>query len=436
VTGTNLDVLVQKAAEAVFRRAQPYRYSRYLSRFVDRRPESVAVMQVLTKSGNITDRVWSWAGLSLTWAAYGAFPRSLDDARRAQALDPQSAVPYQSLQNLYYDLGQSEEELAADRAMSERTRSAGTSSISLRTLPVLHAQADAWTAELLGDYQAALRLDNAMAQMPDYQGSANIAPFNAAIDFAWAHDGNQARAALASADPESDPYSPSAAEFAWGLIRLGIGDWRGVIAHMTQSEQDRDIAAKAADPRADTRHYHRVDTGPQIALALAMLGEKAKTAAMLKTLPLDCYVCTRMRGRIDAEHMNWGGATYWFVEAIRQGPSLPFAYADWGAMLLRKGDYDAAIAKFRAANLKGPQFADPLEMWGEALMLKNRSDLALAKFEEANKHAPNWGRLHLKWGEALFYAGRQDEARKQFGQAANLDLSASDQSELARVRHG
>jgi tetratricopeptide (TPR) repeat protein len=71
-------------------------------------------------------------------------------------------------------------------------------------------------------------------------------------------------------------------------------------------------------------------------------------------------------------------------------------------MLLRKGNYDAAIAKFTLANQKGPHFADPLEMWGEALMRKNRSDLALANFAEANKYAPNWGRLHLKWGEALF----------------------------------
>jgi len=99
---------------------------------------------------------------------------------------------------------------------------------------------------------------------------------------------------------------------------------------------------------------------------------------------------------------------------------------------MEQGDLDGAIAKFESAHRKGPHFADPLEMWGEALMAKNRSDLALAKFEEADKYAPNWGRLHLKWGEALFYAGRKDEARKQFAIAANLDLSVSDKTSLAR----
>jgi tetratricopeptide (TPR) repeat protein len=107
---------------------------------------------------------------------------------------------------------------------------------------------------------------------------------------------------------------------------------------------------------------------------------------------------------------------------------------DWGAMLLHRGDYDGAIAKFEQANRIGPHFADPLEMWGEALMLKNRSDLALAKFEEADKYAPNWGRLHLKWGEALWYVGNKDEAKKQFSIASHLDLSVADTVALARWR--
>ncbi len=107
-------------------------------------------------------------------------------------------------------------------------------------------------------------------------------------------------------------------------------------------------------------------------------------------------------------------------------------------MLLAKGDYDAAIAKFMLANQKGPHFADPLEMWGEALIAKNRSDLALAKFAEADKYAPNWGRLHLKWGEALLWSGDGADAQKQFAIASGLDLTAAEKSELLRLRsmHG
>ena len=124
--------------------------------------------------------------------------------------------------------------------------------------------------------------------------------------------------------------------------------------------------------------------------------------------------------------------------SVLDAPSIPFAYTDWGAMLLRKGDYARAIAKFMLANQKGPHFADPLEMWGEALVRENRSDLALAKFTEAAKYAPNWGRLHLKWGEALLWSGKGEDAQKQFAIAATLDLTPPEISELARMRgmHG
>jgi len=84
--------------------------------------------------------------------------------------------------------------------------------------------------------------------------------------------------------------------------------------------------------------------------------------AWIDRTPVDCYFCLRMRGSIDAQEKRWNGASYWFARAARQAPSIPFAYAEWGAMLLAKGDYDAAIKKFSAANGKGPRFADPLEM--------------------------------------------------------------------------
>jgi len=137
---------------------------------------------------------------------------------------------------------------------------------------------------------------------------------------------------------------------------------------------------------------------------------------------------------IDTTQRNWTGAGYWFARAVALAPSLPFAYADWGQMLMTKGNRDGAIAKFTIANRKGPHYADPLEMWGEALIAKNRSDLALAKFEEAAKYAPNWGGLHLKWGEALLWSGDKAGANKQFAIASRLDLTQSERASLGRLK--
>ncbi len=114
-----------------------------------------------------------------------------------------------------------------------------------------------------------------------------------------------------------------------------------------------------------------------------------------------------------------------------QAKELAHADQGWGRDLLQRGDTAKAMEKFKASSVKSPHFADPLEGWGEALMAQNRSDLALAKFTEAEKYAPNWGRLHLKWGEALVYAGRRDEAKAQFARTVQLDLTASEKTELA-----
>jgi len=176
---------------------------------------------------------------------------------------------------------------------------------------------------------------------------------------------------------------------------------------------------------------------PERALVATNLADFKSAHALIDKTPLDCDQCLQYRGRIDTLEHNSNGAAWWFARAVHSAPSIPFAYTDWGAMLLQEGKYDDAIEKFREANLKGPHFADPIEMWGEALMEENHSDLALAKFEEANKYAPNWGRLHLEWGKALMYVGHKDEAEKQFAIASGLDLSAADKKALHSwtIRH-
>jgi len=173
---------------------------------------------------------------------------------------------------------------------------------------------------------------------------------------------------------------------------------------------------------------------PWLALAKAKSGDIAGAQAVIAATPGDCYDCVRVRAVIAAQARQDGRADYWFARAVRQAPSLPMAYSDWGAALLARGDAGGAIAKFTIANQKGPHFADALELWGEALMAQKNPDAALEKFAEADKYAPNWGRMHLKWGEALAYAGSKDEAKAQFARAAGLELSPADKAELAKEK--
>src|SRR6185437_10844632 len=249
------------------------------------------------------------------------------------------------------------------------------------------------------------------------------------------HDVRLASAAMAEGQAAGGARDADLAEIRY-RIHATLGDWASAASDAGQMAaaftEEKEFAERF---RATYANTHAM---PLLAYAQARRGEFAKAWATIGATPADCYDCIRARGQIDALHGNWIGAQYWFDRAVKQAPSIPFADADWGQMLMARGDLDGAIAKFDAAHRKGPHFADPLELWGEALIAKNRSDLALARFEDASRYAPSWGRLHLKWGEALLWSGHRDEARKQFAVAATLGLTPSDRDLLTRLRalHG
>ena len=144
---------------------------------------------------------------------------------------------------------------------------------------------------------------------------------------------------------------------------------------------------------------------PLAALAQARSGDIAGAQTLIATTPLDCYLCVRVRGLIAAEAKDWPTAERWFAEAARQGPSLPFAYTEWGEMRLAKGDLPGAIAVFEIAHRDGPQFADPLKGWGDALARQGQWGEALGKYDLALAAGPAWQALRQARDEAARRAG-------------------------------
>jgi tetratricopeptide (TPR) repeat protein len=203
------------------------------------------------------------------------------------------------------------------------------------------------------------------------------------------------------------------------------GDWAKAVADC----QAEETAAMAAEPQfADpiARWFC-----PQRALAYAMSGSQDAARALIERTPLDCYICVRTRGAIASAQHDWAAADRWFAEAVRQAPSIPLAYLDWGRSLLERGQTDAAIAKLALAHQKGPHHADASELWGEALMRKGDFAGAAARFAEADANAPHWGRNHLMWGQALMLSRRYRQARTQYETADALDLNRPDRAALA-----
>jgi tetratricopeptide (TPR) repeat protein len=424
----DLDTLVQKTAEAIYRNTQPYRYGVYLFSHA-RLPEARPVLENLVRTGSREDRSWAYIGLAYVAESDGALATAHTLYQQATETNPDNIIAWTDLGNNEDTLEHEESSRRAYTQAITLGARGGDSDLNPFYRPAALPQ-DQLALDLFnGDNVAAVVLTHAIEAMPDRHSWEN-AYTNELLACSAMHDPGCARTAWAGFPESKDAATLLNREVNRAAADMLLGHWQTLSAQSTTLLATLDKAGKAGAPVRDRGVL------PALADGDAHLGDIRSAHARIDGTPLDCDLCVRVRGEVAAAEHDWARATSWFALVSARTPSIPFADTEWGAMLLGKGDADSAIAKFRDANRKGPHFADPLELWGEALILKNRSDLALAKFEEANKYAPNWGRLHLKWGEALLYAGRKDEAAKQFSIAASLDLSATDRSALARVSHG
>ena len=432
---SDLDAVVEKAAEQIYSRTQLYRFAGYLRTHL-RLDEAQVIYNRLTDDANPPERAWAWIGLSTLESRKDDVRKSLADGLRAVEADPNSTMGYYWLGPTQSILSLAEAELA--------TRRQGDKLLSRDQVPDIQPQMidsmRLWNREqianLLGDFAEVVRLGRSSDNLPviDLNISREDYRLDVVTALAHQHDGFGARAAidrLPAATPGTDIFRAMILKVGASYVMdSDMGNWQGIAA--TQSEVEKAVVTFTGSTRA--ARIHRT-LPPWFALARAHLGDAAGAEAAIAGTAADCYDCLRVRARIAEVGKQAGRADYWFARAVQLAPSIPCAYADWGQALLARGDADGAIAKFTFACQKGPHFADPLEGWGEALMAKKDSGAA-AKFEEAEKYAPNWGRLHLKWGEALAYAGKKDEARLQYLKASSLDLSDADKAELARQMPG
>jgi tetratricopeptide (TPR) repeat protein len=468
VSGSEADfnALLQEASEAVYARTQPYRYGVQLLS-AGRNAEAMTVLEESTRVGSQIDRAWAHAGLFNVLASRGLIHEALESAQASVALKPDFAWGWFKVSAGHSALGHAEATLEATRKSLQLLEAGGQTDLRPDAVTRLKRSGTGDLDDDLGDYADEIRQE--LAMFPSLASSAGadgkiramlLSPGNNlgtavgntvtfASNLIRLHDLAGARHVLVGgpafiaatrtiAESRGDAHAQSRAglaAFAFQAAELLFAqeneDWTRAV--QIASSLDAGFAPLAAADNAPQGTPSAI-SWPIGAYTQARAGDFAAAHAKIDKTPRDCDLCLRTRGRIDAVQKNWDGATFWFAEAVRQAPSIPFAYADWGRMLLDKGDLDGAIEKFAIANQKGPHFADAIEMWGEALLLQKHPDLAAAKFAEAEKYAPNWGRLHLKWGEALAYVGKKDEAAKQLSRAAQLDLTPPEKSELARVR--
>ncbi|HEY3778055.1 MAG TPA: hypothetical protein VGL35_08345 [Rhizomicrobium sp.] len=428
-TGAPADLprLEQQLAENIFGAFDPVNHINYLSAMGRHRAAYEAATRYVPVAKSVLQRSDSYGLWSYTTAyATGDIELALARAQFGIDIDPDLAVLHVQAFKFYGYLGRDEGALREARAVLPLKDADQIPAHRGGGFAAMQAEARNRIAWLTGDFAAAPGQDCIHRCTSPLLLQAAFA--------ARLHDVPRARRFFADA-LAAGAIDPKGAAEARYYMDAGTGNGAAAKADASAARKIWMIP----DGDMNRRFLETIDSttyAPMVAEAEARAGRFAAAHAEIGRTPRDCVRCLTVRGVIASLEGNPGAASFWYARAIAAAPSIPFAYADRGEMLLRNGDFDGAIAKFAAANSKGPHFADPLEMWGEALMQKNRSDLALAKFEEANKYAPNWGRLHVEWGKALMWSGDKAGAHKQFTTAAVLELSASEKSELLRMSAG
>jgi tetratricopeptide (TPR) repeat protein len=424
----DFDALLQKAAESIYARTQPYRYAVYLGslNLNDQHSADVAYRK-LAANGSLQDRAWAYIGLSTVYQNRNQSDESLRVLHKALALRPNFAMAVLNIAGAEANLQHDEQAYQWQRKLVTALHSGDASDMDPRSVAINVREAQAGVAAAVGDYQQELSFDAQGENLPDSGGQIEVLRENDLVAYAFLHDGAGVRSTIADNSMSNNRnviLNRTASLFTAYAV---LGRWSDTLALGDTLE------VMVAQLGPALVRFEQRNVRPYSALAMAMSGDSKGANGRIAHTPLDCDLCVRMRANIAAAEHRWDAAAYWFAMVSARSPSIPFADNDWGAMLLQKGDSDGAIEKFRSANRKGPHFADPLEGWGEALMAKNRSDQAIAKFSQAGKFAPNWGRLHLKWGEALLYSGDKAAAKKQLAIAAGLDLTPTERAAVSKA---
>jgi tetratricopeptide (TPR) repeat protein len=382
----DFDQILEKGAEALFARTQPYRWGVYLKE--NGRPaEAKAVYERLARDGSKTERPWGVLGLARL-APTATEELALD--RQAVGLNPNLGLGWYNVWSDEWELGHAEAELQAIRTTArvlQRPDRGGSTQLTVDTGTVYGRQ---FTDELLGDYQDANVQSERLLALPNFYGSQTTGRYDRSRTLALDHDIAGAEALLPAGLDDAQIEAATAKYLVRPprmTIAMARGDWPTVLQGARGFEAVLNALADASSVGVSLTYARPIE-----AIALAHMGQGADAQALAASLPGDCYDCVRARGVVAALGGRPAEADRWFAEAVRQGPSLPGAHLDWARAKLDRGDVAGAIAEARLAHQKGPHFADALELWGEALMRQGDDAGAAGKFAEAAKYAPHWAR--------------------------------------------
>jgi tetratricopeptide (TPR) repeat protein len=424
-----IEAMVQKAAEGVFEKTQPYRFSKYLE-FSGRLDEAMAVARRDAESDDPKERAWAWAQISNLFDRVGNEVAGAAAGKRAIANDPHNALAYLNTANAFARLSHDAEAAAYLKPAAEigSTEAGGLSEVgrntSLGNLSALPAT--------VGDFQGALEVLDRL-NGPGYAGTRELNDATRATLLTALHDIHGSHAA---SHPPPDTYFITHYGANGGISTpqyveaVQMEDWPRAL-RQTQAM----IAALAPQPegKAITQIALQRQVLPLHVQALAANGRIKEAQALAAALPLDCANCATAKMTVAGLARDYPAAFHWLVETKRWGAVSPFPETTLGQILLKQGKFDTALQLADRALQSGPKFPDAFKLKGDALRKLNRVDEAVGWYSKAAQAAPRWGRLQIDWGFAEMRRGRWDDARKHLAAAAAMDLNPADRRLLERL---
>lgn len=444
VTGPadDLDALVRQAAERVYARTQPYRYSIYLFGVIRQLPDGpereavqarqTAILNDLTTGASRVDRAWAYNGLGLR--PWTSARENLPYVEAGLEVYPEHPYMQGSLATRHDSLGHAEIAHAVWQGWAaniDRNLHALTPEVRERTPFRVRSYAHASK----GAYLDAAEANASAGAVAHTSAQGREDAVSQAYNLIAAHDGSGGLRILRRLDLVDDVAIFGIANVSRNTVVLPYARLAADQARWAEAVEALEAADAAAAEQFALRDavWRQTLIRPRLAYARARWGDLAGAQVLIATTPTDCYRCVRIRAQLAEIAGDRATADRWFTEAIRQAPSLPFAHAERGQALLGRGDLDGAVAMFREANRRGPRWADPLKFWGDALAAGGDPRGAVRKYRAAAAFAPRWGALHLAWGKALAAEGQAERARSKYREAARMDLSAVDRAEVARL---
>jgi tetratricopeptide (TPR) repeat protein len=423
VTGDEADMngLLQRAAETLYRRTQPYRYGDYL-RTHNRPDEARAVFTNLSENGPRPEQAWAFVGLG----------RMEPDPARRRVLGVEAirrngdlAMAWRTLASAAQSQGDYEEAWRANRRSVELLEGSDHGGVDPKSRQYTFARSDLRTFS--GDFSGCLAdavegeaLAPTAARRRDLHGSVIYCT-------GLTHDVSGLRRLTGGVDDGEALRRQLGSQGEWNAVWT-THDWASGLANSRAEEQ---ALLALPDPGLWARAKERFR--PQQAMMLAKLGRVDEARAALLGLEPEGYWAITARALIAEAAGQRVEADRLFDGLVRRMPHVAWTYAQWGRLHLDRGDAAGAMAIAERGLKVAPRYADLHLIEADAYLRQGQPDLALKSAKAADALTPKWGVVHLKWGEALARLGKPEEARRQFQAAAALDLAADERAELARV---